>query len=380
MGAEPNAFKMGERPLRVFHIDTGEELRGGQHQLLLLARYLRQRGHEQLLVSPAGSPLEASARIDGFDVFALSTHDLGYLHGSLQLRQEVQGRQPHILHAHDGRAQTLAWLASRGLSPRRIASRRVAFLPRRGFLHRLQYGWLAHGVVAVSNSVRQVLVQTGVPAERIEVIGDGVELPPAPAGGQLRREARARWGLTEDDFVVGMLGASAPEKGYEVALKAAALLAGRMPRLRLVLAGMAPADVAGEVARPAAALAGRVLVPGCIANPAEEFFPALDVYIMPSRIEGLGSSALMAMAHGLPVIASRVGGLPEVVEEGVTGWLVPPGSAEALADAIARAAADPVGLRAYAARAWNHAQAFSIALQAERTEAFYYRILGPMRR
>jgi glycosyltransferase involved in cell wall biosynthesis len=95
---------------------------------------------------------------------------------------------------------------------------------------------------------------------------------------------------------------------------------------------------------------------------------------MPSRAEGLGSAALVAMAQGVPVVASRVGGLPEVVEEGETGWLVPPGSPQALADAITHAASDPERLREMGNKARQRALQFSSTLMVELTEALYLRL------
>src|SRR6516162_6903054 len=125
------------------HIDTGEELRGGQRQLLLLARGLRERGHEQLVVCPEGSLLEGRAREEGLRVFTLPVHDPAHAYGIVQLRQLLWAEPFRILHSHDGKGQTLAWLASAGMPVRRVASRRVTFTPKRLagglMIHRLKY-------------------------------------------------------------------------------------------------------------------------------------------------------------------------------------------------------------------------------------------------
>jgi len=106
------------------------------------------------------------------------------------------------------------------------------------------------------------------------------------------------------------------------------------------------------------------------------FFPGLDLFIMPSKSEGLGSSALMAMAYGLPVVASRVGGLPEVVEEGRTGWLIESGSPAALAKAILDAASDRARLRQWGWNGRERAREFTVDIMVRRTEALYRRLLG----
>jgi glycosyltransferase involved in cell wall biosynthesis len=106
------------------------------------------------------------------------------------------------------------------------------------------------------------------------------------------------------------------------------------------------------------------------------FFAALDLYVMPSRAEGLGSSALLAMAHGLAVVASRVGGLPEVVEEGTTGWLTEPGSPSALAEAIAAVVSDPERRRQAGLKGRERTERFTSDIMVHRTETFYQQLLA----
>lgn len=362
--------------LRIAHIDSGRELRGGQRQLLLLARELEERGHEQILVCPEGSALEARGRQEGFRVFALPSHDPGNAHGILQLRQQLLAEPCEILHAHDGRGQTLAWLASLGMRVRRVASRRVTFLPEARARQRFIYGRTCHAVIAVSEYIRQLLVSSGVPAAKIAVIPDGIELPAELPPAEVRRRVRAAWGFGDREFVVGHVGAFTPEKGQDIALEAALLLTEMLPQARLALAGEGPLRAALRLEEKVGPAEGCVRLLGYVEE-LPEFFAALDLFIMPSRAEGLGSSALLAMAHGLAVVASRVGGLPEVVEEGSSGWLVPPDSPQALAEAIVAAASDRARLSRFSANARARARQFSSDIMRERTEALYRRLLAP---
>ena len=107
-----------------------------------------------------------------------------------------------------------------------------------------------------------------------------------------------------------------------------------------------------------------------------EFFPGLDLFLMPSKAEGLGSSALWAMAYGLPVVATRVGGLPEIVVENETGWLIPPGSPQELADALLLASRDRAKLVEFGRNGRKRADGFSAAIMVSRTEALYYRLVS----
>ncbi|HEV2350219.1 MAG TPA: glycosyltransferase family 4 protein [Terriglobia bacterium] len=378
--------------LSLVHLDTGEDLRGGQIQLLMLARGLAARGHQQLIVTLDGTALEARARQEGYRVFGLPRHDPAGAHGVFQLRQLLHSEPFQILHAHDGRGQTISWLASMGMHVSRVASRRVIYAPPRRIDTRLKYGRTCDAVIAVSNYVRQLLVDAGVPDSRIEVIYDGVEiqenLPDAVTRSRLR--AQWQWGCSDQDFVVGHIASAGQEKGLDVARDAASLLKESVPEARIVTALTGSGcsgpqsffyPIEGEVLGMDGGGGLKVnytsnLRTMVLPQNRSEFFTALDLFIMPSRAEGLGSAALLAMAHGVPVVASQVGGLPEIVEEGETGWLVPPGSAQALADAIVRAASDPVRLREMGIKARQRAAQFSSTLMVERTEKLYERLVG----
>lgn len=361
--------------MKIVHIDTGLELRGGQRQLLRLARGLRERGHAQLIVCPEASELEARALRESFTLFPLPPHDPAHAHGILQLRQQLLAVPYQILHAHDGRGQTLAWLASMGMPVRRVASRRVTFLPENRWTHRCKYAYTCHAVIAVSDFIRQLLIQVGVPDSRIEVIPDGIEIPPSPSPAALRSKVRGQWGFGEHDFVLGHLGAFTYEKGQDVALDAFLLLADRLPQARLLLAGDGPTRASPEIARRIEQVRSQTQLRSDIED-LGDFYPALDLFVMPSRAEGLGSAALHAMAFGIPVVASRVGGLPEIVREGETGWLVSPNSPAALAEVILAAASDTPRLGEFGRKGRERALQFSTDIMVARTEALYARLLG----
>ncbi|MGH9453606.1 MAG: glycosyltransferase, partial [Terriglobia bacterium] len=100
--------------LKIAHIDTGRTLAGGQRQLLLLAQRLRARGHQQWIACPQSSALEVRAREEGFHALTFPGRDPGHVRGAFKLRQTLKAERLDILHAHDGRGQTIAWLASAG--------------------------------------------------------------------------------------------------------------------------------------------------------------------------------------------------------------------------------------------------------------------------
>jgi glycosyltransferase involved in cell wall biosynthesis len=359
--------------MTIVHIDTGTTLRGGQRQLLRLARGLAERSHVQTIVCPELSDLARRAWDEGHRVFLLPARDLGFAHGMVQLRQWLLASPAQILHAHDGRGQTVSWLSSWGLPVRRVASRRVTFLPGARFRHRFIYSRTCHAVIAVSQFVRNLLVESGVPAARIEVIPDGIEIPETVPSAEERSQARGQWNLGIHDFVIGYMGAATPEKGLALAIAAFALASQRLPQAKLLVLG----DTSPGVQESLFRIAGHAQPAIQFLSPQEDlrpFFAAIDLFWMPSLAEGLGSAALMAMAHGCPVVASRVGGLPEVVDDGKTGWLVGLGDGAELAEITWQASGNSVRLKQMGTDARERARLFSTDIMVARTERLYQQL------
>ncbi len=325
-------------------------------------RGLKLRGHRQLIVCPPDSPLAKRAAAENQEVMPLAS--VG------DVRRRLRNEKFDIVHAHDSKAQTISYRASLGLAVRRVASRQVAFRPRHPMFHRWKYGHTCDGVIANSQAVLQVLLAAGVPDQRIEVIAPGIEMPQNLPSPDMRAIARARWGYSSDHFVIGHAAAFTHEKGQDVAIEAALSLVPKFPCARMLLPGDGP-----QRSELTAQASGIVQLPGFIEN-LDEFYAALDLYIMPSRSEGWGLTALRAMAFGLPVVASNVGGLPELVEHEKSGWLVPPESPEALAAAILDAASDPERLCEFGRNARERAAQFSIERTVEQTESLYLRLLA----
>jgi glycosyltransferase involved in cell wall biosynthesis len=269
----------------------------------------------------------------------------------------------------------IARFAARGIPLRHVVSRRVTFLPRGRISHRLKFGNRCHSIIAVSEFVRELLVRSGIPQSRIELIPDGIEIPVQLPSAESRLKSRERWGAAPDEFLIGHAGAFTHEKGQDIALEAALRLSTQIPQARMLLAGDGPLRSSRALHRRVRDAQGRVRLLGYV-DDLSAFMSGLDLFIMPSRAEGLGSAALIAMAHGVAVIASRVGGLPEIVQEGKTGWLVPADSSSALAEAMAAAYSHRARLAEFGVNARERARQFSVDIMVERTESLYRRLLG----
>jgi Glycosyl transferases group 1/Glycosyltransferase Family 4 len=250
--------------MKILHLDSGREMRGGQYQALSLHKGLIAAGHDSILLAREGSPLLNEAS----DVLR-------------PLRLGLLTRQFDLVHAHDAHSHTLAALFSRVPF---VVSRRVAFPVGRSALSSWKYR-RAGLFLAVSRHVGMQLHDAGVEALRIEVVYDGVSIPRQPAHG---------------DAILVPHTVDA-QKGMSLALEAAQR-----------------AGVKVEIT----------------ANLAEDL-PRARALVYLTHSEGLGSGILLAMAHGVTVIASDVGGIPELIRDGENGILVP-NDPSVIANAFAR--------------------------------------------
>jgi len=195
---------------------------------------------------------------------------------------------------------------------------------------------LADDVVVVSAASRASLLASGVPARKITIILNGV-LPPATL--PTREAARARLGLPVDAFVVGALARLVPHKGIANLLGAAALVPDPEGALHVLIAGDGPErDALATLGTTS--LGTRAHLLGHLADTAD-FYAALDVFALPSYMEGFGLVYVEAAFHGVPSIGTTAGGTPEAILQDETGLLVPPGDISALAGAIRRLRDDP---------------------------------------
>jgi len=238
-----------------------------------------------------------------------------------------------VVHAHGARAAWVCALAHRlGPFPLVFTAHNLVAADWIGRLGIPCIGSHLHKAIAVSPSVADSLVACGLSRAKIQVIPNGVDLtrfvPVTPAA---RREARLSLGISESDFVVAAAARFSPEKGLDTLLGAA----GRRKAMTFLVAGDGPEHSALQrLCPPNARLLGRV-------SDVRLLLAATDVFAVPSRWEGQGIAALEAMASGVPLVASRVGGLADMLTDGETALLVPPGDPDALAVALSRLESDP---------------------------------------
>ena len=332
-----------ETPLRIAHVDAEQGFSGGEVQVFLLMEGLRARGHTNILLCPPDSRAAACARERAIEVRGVPMRgDLDWP-AVRRLGRELERVAVDLVHLHTGRATWLGgWAAWRKGLPA-LTTRRMDRRVRRGWRTRLIYERFVARAVAISDAVRACLVEGGVAPERIRTIPSAVD-PGALRPERERSAVRAELGLAERDVCVLALASLVPRKGLDVLIDAlAACDPAVRARTQLRIAGEGPEREALET-RAAQEAAGHVRFLGQRSDKGE-LLAAADVVAMPSQREGLGVAALEAMAAGRPVLASRVGGLAQVVVHERTGLLLPPGDVSSWCAALGRIVED-AGLRA----------------------------------
>ena len=319
----------------VLHVDTAATWRGGQNQVLLTALGMAGHGRATALACRRGSPLAERAAAAGLSVSGLPFRGDLWPPAILALARLLRRQPAAVLLLHDPHSVTAGLLAARRAGRRpRGAVRRVDF-PLRSPLSRRKYA-ACERVIVVSHAISAVVQRGGVAASRLRLVYEGVPDRQARPGG---RERLAELGVPDGVPVIGNVAALTGHKDHATLVAAMALVRARLPEARLVVCG--EGELRGALLAQVAALGlrERVVLAG-FRRDLDQLLPAFSVFCLSSRLEGLGTSLLDAMAFGLPVVATAAGGIPEAVEDGITGRVVPPGQPAALADALAEVLAD----------------------------------------
>ena len=318
------------------HIDTARSWRGGQNQVLLTVNGLRESGHRAALVAHPDGELRRRAQ-EGLELIPIASRSEMDLAAAWRLARVLRRLEPDVIHAHDPHAVAMAALAlSMSTSvrtpraPALVAARRVDFHLKSNSFSRWKYRQV-DCFVAASEAIRQMLVADGVSADRTATVHEGIDLQHVEAAPPVN--VHETFWLPHEAPVVGNVAALVPHKGQRYLIEAAHRVVQEIPDARFIVLGEGELRAPLERQVQEHHLGKHVLLPG-FRTDVLGCMKSFDVFAMSSVTEGLGTSLLDAMACERAIVATRTGGIPEVVEDGVTGLLVPPRDAEALAKAI----------------------------------------------
>jgi glycosyltransferase involved in cell wall biosynthesis len=350
---------------------------GGERFAVALASALARRGHEVQVCAmrEARGPLVEELAQAGVAVHALGRRGRYDVLPFRPLVAMLRARRVDVLHGHQFGANVWASVLGRACGVPATVAHETTWSYEGQRLRRLidgrLIGRLSDAFVAVSqqDAARMVSLE-GVPPEKIHVIPNAVIPRPAGPAGDLRAEL----GLDHSAAIVGVIAIQRPQKALEVMLEAFARVVGSGLDAHLVLAGRGPCRADLEQRAAALGLAGRTHFLG-VRQDIGVLLEAFDVCALSSDFEGTPLVVLEAAAHGVPFVATRVGGIPEAVLDGETGLLVPPRDPDALAGALTALLRDPARRARMSEAARAHARTFDLEQVTDRFSALYGALL-----
>jgi glycosyltransferase involved in cell wall biosynthesis len=358
------------------HIDTARTWRGGQNQVLLTVNGLRAIGQRASLIAHPDGELRRRAA-EGLDLIPIAPRTEMDLSAAWRLSRVVKRLRPDVVHAHDAHGTAMASL---GLSlgsptpaPALIVSRRVDFHLNRNSFSRWKHRQVDF-FIAASEAIRKMLVADGVPSERAITVHEGIDLEHVLAAPPVNVH-EAFW-LPHRAPVVGNVAALVPHKGHRHLIEAAHLVVREMPDTRFLILGEGELREQLERQIRDYHLEKHVLLPG-FRTDVIGCIKGFDLFVMSSVTEGLGTSLLDAMACSRASVATRAGGIPELVQADRTGVLVEPRDHAAMAREIVRLLKDD-GLRRQMGEAARTrvAERFTVERMVAETAAVYERVVG----
>lgn len=335
-------------PLRVLHVIDRLGMGGTEYAMVRVIEGLNGGAFEHRICTVRGvdSAFEGAPHLQG-EVYVAGRPKAGYQFLVGRFARIMRACRPHVVHSRNWGAIEAIPAARLAGVPLAIHSEHgyeldmLAGLPARRRLFRRAAYAMADAIFTVTEELRSYHArQAWMPAERIRVLHNGVDTVRFSPRPERRNDIRQRLGVPKDSFAVGTIGRMVKIKDQQTLLKAAEILATRGVPVYVLLGGSGPELASLEdFAASSPALAGRVAFLGGVAN-VPELLNAMDAFVLPSISEGMSNTVLEAMASGLPVVATRVGGNPELVEENRSGWLFKPGDVADLAAKLERLAAD----------------------------------------
>lgn len=359
----------------IVHTEWSDGFGGQEHRILLECREMQRRGHRVRIACRPEAELFPKAREAGIPVTPVPIRSSADLSAIRALCLLFRRERVHVVNTHSGRDSWVASVAAKIAGvPLLIRTRHVSVPVRRGAVNMI-YRW-PDGYITTAGMIREHLIRKGIHADRVVSIPTGVDpgkFAPGIDGSRIRQE----FGIPPGAFLVSMIGVLRSWKRHDLFLDAVRILKGRNVPVRALVVGEGPrrevitAEIREKGIPDVAMLTGfREDIPDILA--------ASDAVVLPSdRFEGVPQVILQALAQARPVVASPVGGIPEVVLDGKTGFLCPPGDVRAYAGALERLAGDPQ-LRDRMGKDGRQLvlSSHTVVSMGDRTESFYLRLFS----
>lgn len=367
---------MANESLGVLHIETIKEWRGGQQQIAYLFDAMLDNGYRTSLVCQPGSKLEWYAKKRHQPFFSLAMSGEFDLRAAYKIAAYARKNRFNILHAHSAHALSIGILTKYFYrKPILIGSRRVIPSVRKPLIGPFKYKHpFINKITCISEFVRQTLINDGLDPEKLTTIYSGIDtrkfdhVKPA-------RHFKAELGIPKNQLLVGTIAALSGDKDYPNLLEAAKQVIARHDNVTFCAVGEGPDREKIHRLHKELGLNRRFIFTG-FREDVGALLKIFDIFVLASKKEGMGTSILDAQSVGLPVVATRAGGIPEIVRDGKNGLLVEAQNPGALADAIALLISDEKRRYQYGEIARESVKQFDVSNTVSKTVALYRQLTG----
>ena len=372
--------------MRVCHVAMGDLWAGAEVQLLSLMRYLaRLPGFECSVILFNEGRLAEELRKLPVSLTVISEQTFSPMGIAYRLAKALRKIRPDVVHTHKYKDSFIGTLVARSLGipyvvrivhglPEPFMGLRNAKMVAYTAADRLMTGWFVDRVVAVSSDIEKVLIGM-YGSNRGSCIHNGIDLE-AVRVTTSREAFRRKWQIPEDAVVIGTVGRLVPVKGHAILLDATRILQASIGNVALVLVGDGPLRKDLEANAKRLGLEKSVIFAGQ-QDQSYDFMNMMDVFVLPSLHEGIPMVVLEALALQRPVVATRVGGIPEVIEHGQTGFLAEPSDASSLARLLQRLVEDlPMAVSIGKAGRTRVEEKFTARTMAGKTAELYEQVLS----
>jgi glycosyltransferase involved in cell wall biosynthesis len=366
--------------IKIMHVLSDMKIGGAGSWLLNLLGAIDKEKFEIKVVLPQGSMLADKIKNLGFEVISVDgIKDKSYDARAVNLLYYIfRAEKPDIVHTHASLSARLAAkrAGARIINTKHCIDGRITGIRR--FTGTLINDRYCDSIIAVSEAVKRNIAENGVPEDKISVIYGGIN-PVKILDDKEKSLVREKWGI-EEEVVVGIVARLAEVKGHKYFIDAAEIISRDNDNVRFFIAGTGPKEEELKELIKQKGLTDKVVFTGFV-DEIYEVFNIIDINVISSLSEALCLSLIEGMSAGKPSVAADTGGIPEVVKDGYNGFLVPPGDAKGLADAILKLIRDP-GLRKTMGDRGREImeKSFTAEIMAENIEGLYESVARKNRR
>ncbi len=360
--------------MNILHLDSEQDWRGGQSQILLLSEGLKKKGYGVMVLGCC--PLLINrCREREIEAQEIPIHSEFDILAAIKVARVLKRENIQIIHIHSSHAHSIGLLASLIRPTKVVLSRRVDFHIRKNPISWLKYKIKIDKIIAISQRVKRVLVEDGIDEKKIDVVYDGIDLTNLrnPQGDYLYKE----FGFSKDIPIIGIVAALTPyeHKDHKNFLESASIIKENLPSAKFLIVGDGPFKREIENLSAGLNLSDSVIFTG-FRTDIPQLLSIFTIFVLSSYLEGLCTSLLDAQAVGIPIVATNTGGIPEIINDGVTGLLVPPRNPGALAETVLKLTLDRPLAKRLAEAGKGSVKRFSQERMVDETEKIYFEVMN----